>query len=560
MYGVFRITPNEDLSLRRNSEKLRSELLFTEKFYILRRVAPKDIIFERSFREDKKNRECRKRKNGLQDSRSEPTSPVKPKNYNQVKNCIYEFSGECGKSNIGETKRPFKVRIKEEHQTLIRLGNTEKSRIAQHVWEEQQHWDQATIIAKEQGWKKRKLKEAAFIAITLNCISTTTATMNPIMRHLLLENDNQLRRYRLRIQKRVMRDQSNPFQLTDRRFIELFRLNKELTINLSNELIPHMEDCIRNTRIPKQTRILIALRFFAVGSYQRCVGEEYLLSSSQQTVSRCIMEVSQVMVQHLSNQYPGSTNDAFIWRVSAIHTILENDHGAGIRNTWLLGDSGYPLQPWLMTPFEDPAPNTPEANYNVAHKITRSTIERCIGVLKARFRCIMGERKLRYAPEKVGNIIYACGILHNMCIRAAIPVERVEENILADELNAVPNHPVVGNILNEGRQIRAEIVNHAAVCFFVLLRGVWGIIDEEAVDGFSLLVLLRGVWDLTNEKVFDGAGLLTLLGGVRDLVDEGVTSDVDTNGIKVKISQYYIEIEIQKGSLKDNSSSPSSTL
>ncbi|KAJ8912278.1 hypothetical protein NQ315_016776 [Exocentrus adspersus] len=49
----------------------------------------------------------------------------------------------------------------------------EKSRIAQHVREEQHqmHWDQATIIAKEQGWKKQKLKEAAFMAITPNSIS-----------------------------------------------------------------------------------------------------------------------------------------------------------------------------------------------------------------------------------------------------------------------------------------------------------------------------------------------------------------------------------------------------
>lgn len=111
-----------------------------------------------------------------------------------------------------------------------------------------------------------------------------------------------------------------------------------------------------------------------------------------------------------------------------------------------------------MTPFEDPAVNTPEASYNTAHKITRSTIERCIGVLKGRFRCIMGERKLRYVPEKVGTIIYSCGILHNMCIRAGLPNE--EEEI---EENVVPNDAgeeiQLGNILNEGRRTRLEIVN-----------------------------------------------------------------------------------------------------
>ncbi|KAJ8917945.1 hypothetical protein NQ315_002640 [Exocentrus adspersus] len=62
---------------------------------------------------------------------------VKPKNENQdTNNCIYEIPCECGKSYIGERKRLLKVRIK-KHQTLTRLGNTEKSRIAQHLWKEQ---------------------------------------------------------------------------------------------------------------------------------------------------------------------------------------------------------------------------------------------------------------------------------------------------------------------------------------------------------------------------------------------------------------------------------------
>lgn len=131
----------------------------------------------------------------------------------------------------------------------------------------------------------------------------------------------------------------------------------------------------------------------------------------------------------------------------------------GERHTWLLGDSGYPIQPWLMTPFADPAPNTPEALYNNAHKITRSTVERCIGVLKTRFRCIMGERKLRYSPEKAGTIMYACAILHNMCIRAGLPIEY--QGVEIDEGNNpdIPENNPLGNILNEARRIQLQILN-----------------------------------------------------------------------------------------------------
>lgn len=113
-----------------------------------------------------------------------------------------------------------------------------------------------------------------------------------------------------------------------------------------------------------------------------------------------------------------------------------------------------------MTPFENPQPNTPEARYNIAHKITRSTIERCIGVLKNRFRCIMGERKLRYAPQKIGNIIYSCAVLHNMCIRAGIPIEDGEEQNDPNEAAVgIEGNVLAGNVLNEARRIQLEILN-----------------------------------------------------------------------------------------------------
>ena len=54
---------------------------------------------------------------------------------------------------------------------------------------------------------------------------------------------------------------------------------------------------------------------------------------------------------------------------------------------WLLGDSGYACKPWLLTPI--PIPQTPqEVRYNAAHKTTRCIVERCIGVLKSRFRWV----------------------------------------------------------------------------------------------------------------------------------------------------------------------------
>jgi len=51
-----------------------------------------------------------------------------------------------------------------------------------------------------------------------------------------------------------------------------------------------------------------------------------------------------------------------------------------------IGDSGYALRPWLMTPLNNPDPNTPEGRYNEWFTKTRSLIERTNGLLKMRFR------------------------------------------------------------------------------------------------------------------------------------------------------------------------------
>jgi len=59
---------------------------------------------------------------------------------------------------------------------------------------------------------------------------------------------------------------------------------------------------------------------------------------------------------------------------------------AGQSIIWVTGDSGYPLRPWLMTPLTQYQPNTPEERYNHRFKYVRSLIERCIGLLKMRFR------------------------------------------------------------------------------------------------------------------------------------------------------------------------------
>ena len=53
-----------------------------------------------------------------------------------------------------------------------------------------------------------------------------------------------------------------------------------------------------------------------------------------------------------------------------------------------LGDSGYPLEPWLLTPYNEAAAEQEDfkRKYNKIFKKTRSVVERAIGNWKSRFR------------------------------------------------------------------------------------------------------------------------------------------------------------------------------
>lgn len=125
----------------------------------------------------------------------------------------------------------------------------------------------------------------------------------------------------------------------------------------------------------------------------------------------------------INANYPGSNHDSFIWRQSNIRNYLLQEFLANrIRGSWLIGDSGCMLEPILMTPFLNPQEKSPEARYNLSHIRARNTVERCIGVLKNRFRVLLQERTARYDPAVVGSLANTCATLHNVCVRFNMPL------------------------------------------------------------------------------------------------------------------------------------------
>ena len=148
-------------------------------------------------------------------------------------------------------------------------------------------------------------------------------------------------------------------------------------------------------------------------------------------------------------RWPGSAHDSRIFRESNLCTKFEQGQLEGL----LLGDAGYPLLAFLMTPVNNPV-TEPQRRYNRAHVLTRNTIERAFGVFKRRFAAL--HFGLRLKMETVFAVIVAVSVLHNIAIFRNDIIENmnVPENI--DEQNEdLPNNNQV-NI--RGNLVRQRII------------------------------------------------------------------------------------------------------
>lgn len=90
-----------------------------------------------------------------------------------------------------------------------------------------------------------------------------------------------------------------------------------------------------------------------------------------------------------------------------------------------------------MTPIADAGVDTPEENYNKIHMSARNSVERTIGLLKGRFRCLLVHRVLHYDADFVAKIVIGCCVLHNMCNRAGIPAFELTDEEQEEEASFI---------------------------------------------------------------------------------------------------------------------------
>jgi hypothetical protein len=324
--------------------------------------------------------------------------------------------------------------------------------------------------------------------------------------------------------------------MDDDNLVKNYRLDRHLILELCAEIGQGLErPTRRNHLLPVSLQVLIALRYYATGSFQSVIADSHGVKLN--SVSRSIHSVSRELSLRLSRyvkfpdgrtqqlddikdgfhsiagfpnvigavdgtfvpilaptedehlyvtrkgfhainmqgicdsqniflnvvvRWPGSSHDAFVWNNSETAMLLdENDYG----DSWLLGDSAYPLKIYLLTPVLNPTTQG-QIRYNIAHKRTRCTIERTFGLWKMRFRCLhKSGGYLMYSPQKCVNIISSTVVLHNICVRRSIPIpdsngndddendDDGDEDDDDDDEDAERNHA-------DGRQVRDEFIRN----------------------------------------------------------------------------------------------------
>jgi nuclease HARBI1 len=152
--------------------------------------------------------------------------------------------------------------------------------------------------------------------------------------------------------------------------------------------------------------------------------------------------------------WPGSVHDSRIFKNSSIFQYLQNmgNHG------FVLGDQGYGIAPYLMTPYDSPSTDV-QRKYNRLHSTNRIIVEHAFGQLKRRFPIL--KYCVRVAHERIPTYISACFILHNAA--KALNDPDFDEEFWEEEEEIIQPYDGFANdrqLRHLGQQRRDEIAIH----------------------------------------------------------------------------------------------------
>uniref|UniRef100_A0A8W8IF33 Putative nuclease HARBI1 n=1 Tax=Magallana gigas TaxID=29159 RepID=A0A8W8IF33_MAGGI len=269
--------------------------------------------------------------------------------------------------------------------------------------------------------------------------------------------------------KRNYRERIEMTGLSDTKIRSRFRFRRDSITYISDIVRYDLQRATkRSLSISVEMQVMLALRFYASGSFLEVIGDT--MGFDKSTVSWAIDDVTNALIAkkdrfikwpnhveilkskqnffsrgkfiNIDAQWPGSTHDSHVFRTSVVCTFFEH---RGVEDGYLIGDSGYACSMFLITPYLHPA-NLSEEAFNTAHCRTRNAVERVFGWWKRRFHVLHSEIKMK--PAKVCKIIGACAILHNIAISLKEEMDDEDE----DDVNAAVHLAYRGP--EDGRAIR----------------------------------------------------------------------------------------------------------
>ncbi|KAG9160807.1 hypothetical protein Leryth_008639 [Lithospermum erythrorhizon] len=137
--------------------------------------------------------------------------------------------------------------------------------------------------------------------------------------------------------------------------------------------------------------------------------------------------------------WPGSLTNSQLLRGSTFHNLAEEGNRLNGRKLdlsdktelreYIIGDPGFPLLPWLLTPYQGRGLSDVQCNFNKRLKETHKVAQRALAKLKETWKIIHGTM-WRPAKNHLPRVILVCCILHNILIDLQ---DKVQSNISFSE-------------------------------------------------------------------------------------------------------------------------------
>ena len=140
--------------------------------------------------------------------------------------------------------------------------------------------------------------------------------------------------------------------------------------------------------------------------------------------------------------WPGSMKESSILHSSGLFRLCEN--GARLNGSkltvsdgsevgeYVIGDAGYPLLPWLFTPYQENDLSELKVEFNKRHSAARTVALKALARFKDTWKFLQGEM-WRPDKHKLPRIIHVCCLLHNIVID-------MEEDAAMDDAHISDDH------------------------------------------------------------------------------------------------------------------------